>query len=79
MPAYSNFGYALAGYLVQRASASRIMPRITSYGRSEWRGPTFKEPSPEPLLSRYLRPMGGKVPSIYGPSADEGLPARASA
>lgn len=28
-------------------------------------------------LSSYLRPMGGKVPSIYGPSADEGL--RASA
>ena len=23
-------------------------------------------------LSAYLRPMGGKVPSIYGPSADEG-------
>jgi uncharacterized damage-inducible protein DinB len=21
-------------------------------------------------LSAYLRPMGGKVPSIYGPSAD---------
>lgn len=30
-------------------------------------------------LSSYVRPMGGKVPSIYGPSADEGLPARASA
>jgi uncharacterized damage-inducible protein DinB len=30
-------------------------------------------------LSSYLRPMGGKVPSIYGPSADEGMPARASA
>jgi uncharacterized damage-inducible protein DinB len=30
-------------------------------------------------LSSYLRPMGGKVPSIYGPSGDEGLPARASA
>jgi uncharacterized damage-inducible protein DinB len=30
-------------------------------------------------LSSYLRPMGGKVPSIYGPSADEGLPARARA
>jgi uncharacterized damage-inducible protein DinB len=30
-------------------------------------------------LSSYLRPMGGKVPSIYGPSADEGIPARASA
>jgi len=30
-------------------------------------------------LSSYLRPMGGKVPSIYGPSADEGLPARAGA
>jgi len=24
-------------------------------------------------LSTYLRPMGGKVPSIYGPSADEGM------
>ncbi len=23
-------------------------------------------------LSAYLRPMGGKVPSIYGPSGDEG-------
>jgi uncharacterized damage-inducible protein DinB len=23
-------------------------------------------------LSTYIRPMGGKVPSIYGPSADEG-------
>jgi uncharacterized damage-inducible protein DinB len=23
-------------------------------------------------LSTYLRPMGGKVPSIYGPSADDG-------
>jgi uncharacterized damage-inducible protein DinB len=30
-------------------------------------------------LSSYLRPMGSKVPSIYGPSGDEGLPARASA
>ena len=30
-------------------------------------------------LSSYLRPMGGKVPSIYGPSADERLPARPSA
>lgn len=26
-------------------------------------------------LSTYLRPMGAKVPSIYGPSADEGIPA----
>jgi uncharacterized damage-inducible protein DinB len=25
-------------------------------------------------LSTYLRPMGAKVPSIYGPSADEGMP-----
>jgi uncharacterized damage-inducible protein DinB len=25
-------------------------------------------------LSAYLRPMGAKVPSIYGPSADEGIP-----
>jgi uncharacterized damage-inducible protein DinB len=24
-------------------------------------------------LSAYLRPMGAKVPSIYGPSADEGV------
>jgi uncharacterized damage-inducible protein DinB len=24
-------------------------------------------------LSTYIRPMGGKVPSIYGPSGDEGL------
>jgi len=24
-------------------------------------------------LSSYIRPMGGKVPSIYGPSADEGM------
>ncbi len=24
-------------------------------------------------LSAYLRPMGGKVPSIYGPSGDEGV------
>ena len=24
-------------------------------------------------LSAYLRPMGGKVPSIYGPSADEDI------
>jgi uncharacterized damage-inducible protein DinB len=30
-------------------------------------------------LSSYLRPMGGRCPSIYGPSADEGLPARATA
>jgi uncharacterized damage-inducible protein DinB len=22
-------------------------------------------------LSTYIRPMGGKVPSIYGPSADD--------
>jgi uncharacterized damage-inducible protein DinB len=26
-------------------------------------------------LSAYLRPMGAKVPSIYGPSADEGVQA----
>ncbi len=26
-------------------------------------------------LSAYLRPMGAKVPSIYGPSGDEGMPA----
>jgi uncharacterized damage-inducible protein DinB len=26
-------------------------------------------------LSAYLRPMGAKVPSIYGPSADEGIAA----
>jgi uncharacterized damage-inducible protein DinB len=26
-------------------------------------------------LSAYLRPMGAKVPSIYGPSADEPLQA----
>lgn len=25
-------------------------------------------------LSTYLRPMGAKVPSIYGPSGDEGMP-----
>ena len=24
-------------------------------------------------LSTYLRPMGSTVPSIYGPSADEGM------
>jgi len=29
-------------------------------------------------LSAYLRPMGAKVPSIYGPSADEGNQAAAS-
>jgi uncharacterized damage-inducible protein DinB len=28
-------------------------------------------------LSAYLRPMGAKVPSIYGPSADEPLQAAA--
>jgi uncharacterized damage-inducible protein DinB len=28
-------------------------------------------------LSAYLRPMGGKVPSIYGPSADEPVGANA--
>lgn len=28
-------------------------------------------------LSAYLRPMGGKVPSIYGPSADEPITATA--
>jgi uncharacterized damage-inducible protein DinB len=28
-------------------------------------------------LSMYLRPMGAKVPSIYGPSADEGIAASA--
>jgi uncharacterized damage-inducible protein DinB len=26
-------------------------------------------------LSTYLRPMGGKVPGIYGPSADTQTPA----
>jgi uncharacterized damage-inducible protein DinB len=30
-------------------------------------------------LSTYLRPMGSKVPSIYGPSADEGMPETAQA
>jgi uncharacterized damage-inducible protein DinB len=30
-------------------------------------------------LSSYIRPMGGKVPSIYGPSADENPLARAQA
>jgi hypothetical protein len=29
-------------------------------------------------LSAYLRPMGAKVPSIYGPSADEPLQAAAT-
>jgi|SRR5579871_2380398 len=29
-------------------------------------------------LSAYLRPMGAKVPSIYGPSADEGVEAAAA-
>lgn len=27
-------------------------------------------------LSAYLRPMGAKVPSIYGPSGDEGMPGK---
>jgi uncharacterized damage-inducible protein DinB len=30
-------------------------------------------------LSAYLRPMGGKVPAIYGPSADENPFAKAEA
>jgi uncharacterized damage-inducible protein DinB len=30
-------------------------------------------------LSSYIRPMGGKVPSIYGPSADENPNAKAEA
>jgi uncharacterized damage-inducible protein DinB len=30
-------------------------------------------------LSAYMRPMGGKVPSIYGPSADENPFAKAEA
>jgi uncharacterized damage-inducible protein DinB len=29
-------------------------------------------------LSAYLRPMGARVPSIYGPSADESVPKAAS-
>lgn len=29
-------------------------------------------------LSAYLRPMGAKVPRIYGPSADEAQPTRAA-
>jgi uncharacterized damage-inducible protein DinB len=30
-------------------------------------------------LSAYLRPMGAKVPGIYGPSGDEAIPAAAQA
>ena len=28
-------------------------------------------------LSSYIRPMGGKVPGIYGPSGDTAVPATA--
>ena len=48
-------------------------------GKSVWSAPTgdmlfgflFDAIHHRGQLSSYLRPMGGKVPSIYGPSADD--------
>ncbi len=57
VPAYSNFGYALAGYLVQRASGQRFedyaadhILRPLGMERS-----TFEEPPPEPLPAAVAR------------------------
>ncbi|MEY4731458.1 MAG: hypothetical protein RL681_404 [Candidatus Parcubacteria bacterium] len=49
-------------------------------GKEEWKAPRgpmvfsliLDEIHHRGQLSTYLRPMGGKVPSIYGPSADSG-------
>ena len=42
----------------------------TSRGNMVW-GFLFDSVHHRGQLSAYIRPMGGKVPSIYGPSADD--------
>ena len=41
--------------------AADVDARLARLEEAGWRG----------QLSTYLRPMGGKVPAIYGPSADD--------
>ena len=82
VPAYSNYSYALAGYLVERASGQRFedyaannILRPLGMERS-----TFEEPPPEPLAGSvargYTRPGGPPLlhfetmqPAVGGMSA----------
>ena len=47
-----------------------VRPGRTRIGQFVW-GFLFDAIHHRGQLSTYLRPMGGKVPSIYGPSADD--------
>jgi CubicO group peptidase (beta-lactamase class C family) len=57
VPAYSNYGYALAGYVVERASGQRFQ----DYARSQILGPlemdksTFAQPLPREMASLLAR------------------------
>ncbi len=42
---------------------------VVGRGRVDW-AVTPPRSCDEMLLTTYIRPMGGKVPAIYGPSAD---------
>ena len=69
VPAYSNYGYGLIGYLVERASGRRFEDYAASFilGPLGMQRSTFEEPPPHPLMKSVARgyPRSGGPPLPY--------------
>lgn len=78
VPAYSNYGSSLAGYIVERISGLPFEQYVEQHifaplGMSD---STFRQPVPEPLASRlsrgYVRASGKPVPFEFGSDVPAG-------
>src|SRR5262249_55607644 len=73
IPAYSNYGMSLAGYLVQRISGLRFEDYVAErvFAPLGMSRATFRQPVPDslrPFLSTGYRRAGDRVPfEIFGP------------
>jgi CubicO group peptidase (beta-lactamase class C family) len=68
MPAYCNYGVALAGYIVQRVSGEPFDDYIERhvFGPLEMHGSTFRQPLPQALAARMSRGYkAGSDPARY--------------
>src|SRR5579884_4536151 len=71
IPAYSNYGAALAGYIVQRVSGERLADYIQHniFDPLHMTGASFEQPLPGPLAAQmsqgYLTKGGGPQPFEY--------------
>jgi CubicO group peptidase (beta-lactamase class C family) len=79
VPAYSNYGAALAGYIVARAAGVPFEEYIEQriFQPLRMNNSTFRQPVPEPLLANlsngYTTASGEVVPFEYGSDSPAGM------